>query len=482
MKNIVLLTGSSLITVAVGLATAKLFAFLIGPTGFGQLALVQGVVGLVALIAELGLGNVVIRDGARLLAERSDNENRNFKKFYREVATLALAMAAVCGLSMVVLRNGVSSIFLGAGSADGQIVWCALALCFAISANLRMAALNAHQAMAAIAAINVLSGVLSATVSIGLVWAHGERAIAPATALGALVRWTVTVGFSWSTIGFGFALPRWEAARRALSKGLPIALSSLVGVGIQYLLPSLLIPSLGKLKLGFVQAAMSITAGVLGAIAVALGQDYLPRISSLRTKPDLHRAIDEQMKVALIFSLPVILVVKALAPFVIPILLSESFLPAVPALTWLLAAEVIRFASLSLAYAVMAQLSGRSFLLAQVVPAAASILFLTTIPNRLGVEGVGMAMICSNAVAFGVLVFIAQRSLSYSLRGPQWCLLICGLLFTIGPSLLPGVWAHLASAGVAITATIWSGNHILRSRFWQRLVVARSPEIPSADA
>src|SRR5256885_4249888 len=69
LKATAVLSSASVVSILMGLVSAKVSAVLLGPGGLGYMGLLQSLLGLSGLIAGMGVGTGLVRAGARALAE-----------------------------------------------------------------------------------------------------------------------------------------------------------------------------------------------------------------------------------------------------------------------------------------------------------------------------------------------------------------------------------------------------------------------------
>ena len=87
---------------------------------------------------------------------------------------------------------------------------------------------------------------------------------------------------------------------------------------------------------GLFQAANSLTSQYVGVVLSALAMDYFPRLSEVQhDNVRMAQVVNRQAEVVSLITAPLCMALIATAPWVIRILLTDEYLPAVPMMRWL---------------------------------------------------------------------------------------------------------------------------------------------------
>ncbi len=104
----------------------------------------------------------------------------------------------------------------------------------------------------------------------------------------------------------------------------------------------------------------------IGFVLTAMGTDYYPRLTAaIHDHATVNRLVNEQTEVALLLAGPVFLAMLGLAPWVIQLLYSSRFRPAVDVLRWQMLGDVLKVASWPLGFIILAAGDGRTFMLTE---------------------------------------------------------------------------------------------------------------------
>jgi len=467
LKATALLGSSSLITIALGVLTAKVWARLIGPQGYGHMGLLQSSVTLFAIVAELGLATTIVRQTAFPIAS---GDKLEVHAIWRSAVVILLPALLLIGIVLVVFRAPLAGFLLGDNRSGTVVLWVIPMLFFGVSSNLRTGLINAHHQVKALAATNVALNIIGTLTSLALIIPFGISGIAPSLALGAVVRWIFVTVVLWKTTGLLFPKGRVVAhhVRELLRHGVPVTASMIVGPGVQFLLPVIVLHLVNKNAVGHYQAANSIAITLIGFMLTAVGHDYYPRVSAARGDVASLRGIaQEQHRLLLLLGTPLLLGIKWGIGWAVPYLLSSDFLPVIDILSWHLLGELLRFSSVSFAYVVLVRFSGLAFFVPALINGVVIFLCTITLVPIFGIKGVGMAFSISHLVYLVIVAVQVRSRLGWGL-GRDVRFLLIGLLALVLPTVLPPTmasqrsWLEFIFAGCA---TVFSASELWRK--WQ---------------
>jgi antigen flippase len=410
-----ILGSASVINIAIGLVSSKVTAVLLGPSGFGLMALLQAVVSLAATVAGLGVQSGLVRAAARAIADGDMLQEAALRRAGWLICACAGLMTIVL---MIIFRRWLSEIAFGTASMATSIIIIAPAVLFSLMAAMQSAVLNARQRIGDLARINVLSAAISLIPTVALVWFFREGGVAPAVVSNLFVLWMLNNYFyrrAARLIGYPRLTPSWAevrgAARGLLGFGIPYVGSMIVGAGVQTVIPILVLHALGRPEVGLFRAASAIAVNYLAVLLAAMAQDYFPRVSGApREAGALNRIVNDQLRLVLLVGGPAILTMVAAVPYLVPLLYSHKFGGAADLLEWQLIGDLFKFSSWTMSFVIMAQLGGRTFFLTEL--AGGGMLLATSWfgMERWGLPGLGIAFLVTSACACALNWLVLWRS------------------------------------------------------------------------
>jgi PST family polysaccharide transporter len=186
----------------------------------------------------------------------------------------------------------------------------------------------------------------------------------------------------------------------------------LVGTGTHFLAPIIVLHLLGTESVGYQRAAGAISVGCLGFLVTAMAQDYYPRVSAAKDHPAaLVNLINEQHRLIMIVSVPMVLGTMALVPYLVPLAFSHKFLPAVEILEWQLIGDLFKFSSWTMAYMILARCKSSIFLLTESIAGVANIVTLWLAIRWFGLPGLGISFLASYIIYYAAVWLIVRRQI-----------------------------------------------------------------------
>jgi len=389
-----------MVTVIAGIASAKIAALLIGPSGVGLVGLIQGVSAVVAAVIEVGLASAVVR------AYGSVSGRHRWP--LAALGAAARRVVLVAGAVMVAIALATSQ-FLSEPilGADRRSIDLALAAVAAVPVALTVVEnglmIAAHR-VRAVARTAVCIAFVSPVVSLGAYSAFGEDGVAPGAVVSGFLVWAITACFrrrESRTIEDEDAGPgRGVMTTRLLRDGVPVMGSALVGAAAVLVLPLVVESRLGRDGVGYYRASNVISLGYTAAVIAVIGADFLPRVSRIRDDPAaVRRLISEQIDLLVSAFVPLLCLVGAVLPLAVTVLYRKDFSPTVSILEWQLVGDVFRMAGSVLATALFARFGGL---------------------HRLALEVLGLAFL----VTFSVLGLVTDAE-----RGLGWGFIVAYVVY-----------------------------------------------------
>ncbi|MEP6469886.1 MAG: oligosaccharide flippase family protein, partial [Chloroflexota bacterium] len=240
----------SVVTLGLSVVTMKVYALLIGPNGVGLLALMQAVVNIAVIVTSFGVATSVI--GA-LAAALGTGDRPLVAAIERAAMRLGLIGGMAGAAVLVLVREPLAELALGSRERGLEVILLAAAMIFTLAAVIQIGLLIGHHRIREVTAIGVGAGIAAMLLGILLVSTFGLAGLAPALLVTAVVQ---------------FGLARLAAARRSsgnrpptltglvpvtrnlLRLGVPVAGSQLATAGAAFLVPLIVLQSVGQAEVG----------------------------------------------------------------------------------------------------------------------------------------------------------------------------------------------------------------------------------------
>ncbi len=405
--------GAKIISIFTGIVKVKVLAVLLGPEGIGLMGMYQNTLSLVSTIAGCGLQD----SGVRQLAASA-----------REVAVLAVVRRVLWQMNLILgltgmailwlLREPVAELVFGNVIYAKEIGWLGLGVLLTLIAGSQTALLQGLRRIGDLAKVNIIGSFFGAVVGISVVYYLGESGVVwfviTAPAVSALV-----------AMIYAARLPRletpcdlqaiWQQCEAMLKLGVPLMVASLMTIGAQLIARSLIMRGLGLEASGYFQAAWLISASYMGILMGAMGTDYFPRLTEvISDRQRATRLVNEQTEMGLLLFGPALLIMIALAPWILNLLYAESFTPASEILRWQVMGDIFRMIGWPMGFIAVAQGRGGIFIATQFNWNAFYLVFLWYGLDEMGLLAAGIGFFIACVVQVGVVRFVAGRLIGFT--------------------------------------------------------------------
>ena len=476
LRATAVLASGSAATLLVGLISAKVWALIVGPTGVGLLGLMLSVVAVGGILASMGIGTGLVREGASL---RGRGDVARSRIVEHAAVRLTWILAILSAGAFVALRVPLGKWVLGGAVSPFEIVLLGLAVAISALAGIQTSLLNTHHRVGALARFAVLNSVLGATISLSVLWFLREEGIAYAVVSLQIVSWAVASWFVRRELaagepgqmgsGGGFG----RAARTLVGFGIPFTASALIGSGVQFALPIFVLHLLDTESVGFYRAAVAISIGSFGFLLTAMGQDYYPRVSeSSHDLESLRALVNQQLRLITMFGATAVIVGQALAPYLIPLIFSSSFAPAVPVLEWQMVGNLFKFWSWAMSFVILAHSGSRAFFFTEFVGGTVTIVATWVGVHFYGLVGLGVGYLLTCIIYFLVVWVMLRRGIQLVVSRENIGLMLVTLAGSGAVLLLPltPVGALTVPFAVLFSAALFI---VSGSVFWKQMPLSR---------
>lgn len=411
LRSSSIIGAASSVNVLVGLLRIKVVAVLLGPSGVGLIGILQSLMAAASTASSLGIGNV----GTRQIAQAAGiGDQAGIDSARRALFWGAMILAILGGLVFWLLRNIISQLVMNDPDKSDLIGWITIGVMLTVAASAQSALLTGMRRIGDIARMRVLSAVLCTAMGVAAVFWLGENG---------LILYVLAVPLAAFVVShiFVMRLPSVQSSRTPISVllgqwGTMIRLGSafmfagLFAIGGQLVVRAIVQKELGANDLGYFQAAATISTTYLGFVLGAMSTDYYPRLAAaMSSSEQANRLVNEQTQVALLLVGPVLLALLALVPWIIPLLYSQEFYPAVDVLRWQILGDVLKVMSWPLGFVILASGAGKTFVLTESLAISTFIIVVWLAIPFAGVQATGIGFF-SMYIVYLPLVYSISRS------------------------------------------------------------------------
>jgi len=452
LKTSSIIGGASVINILIGLVRTKVLALLLGPAGVGLVSLYTGLMSTAATVATMGIGTV----GTRQIAEAVAKEDSHTIAMARRAMFWGAMLLAMAGALVVwTLRDVLAVQVLGSTEHAGVVGWLALGVALSVAGASQGALIQGMRRIGDMARLSIYGSLLSTVFGIGLIWQWGS------TALWAFILIGPFVSFALGHV-YVSRLPKIPTSNASahemaaqwkmlLRLGVPFMGAGLAETLVQLWIRVTVNDELGLNAVGHFQAAWTISMQYIGFVLGAMGADYYPRLTGvINDKAAATRLVNEQTEIALLLSAPVFIAMLGLAPWVIHLLYSADFAPAVEVLRWQILGDVLKVASWPLGFVILAAGAGKTFFWTETVVLLLMGGLIAGLAATMGLQITGIAFLSMYLAYLPMVYFLARRRIWF-----KWTASVIKLLaITFGLCILVAMLSTHTSWGIAVSLVL----------------------------
>jgi PST family polysaccharide transporter len=466
LKSSVLIGGSSVLTLAIGVVRTKAMSILLGPTGFGLMGIYGSIADLARSLSELGINASGVR---QIAAATSSGDGARIARTVTVLRRVALVLAAFGAIALVAFASPVSRLTFGDNAHTAAIALLSLAVAFRLIADAQGALIQGMRRIGDYAQMGVLGALLGTVVGIPLVYFLREDGVVPALVAVAAMSIAVSWWYSRKVRVERVVMTTADIAHETgalLKLGVAFMGSGFLMMGSAYAVRIIVLRNAGLDATGFYQAAWTIGGLYVGFVLQAMGADFYPRLVGVaHDRDECNRVVNEQAHVSLLLAAPGVVATLACAPLVIHVLYTSEFEAAVGVLRWIALGMALRIVSWPMGFIIVAKGEQQIFFLTELAWTIVGIGLAWLLVARFGLDGAGMAFFGSY-VFHGLMIYPIVRKLS----GFRWSAanLKAGLMFvgTIALAFtalmaLPGVWGTAIALLVTLATSLYSLDALL---------------------
>lgn len=416
LKSSALIGGSSMISIAIGIARTKAMALLLGTSGFGLMGIYSSMLELAQTIAGMGINS----SGVRQIAEAvGTGETGRIARTVVVLRRVAVGLGLLGATLLFALARPLSVLTFDSPDHTNAIRLLSLAVFFTAVAGGQAALIQGMRRIADMARIAVLGAVFGSIISVTLVYFFREQGVAMAlvsvAALTALTSWYFSQRVKIEATPLNLAILKQEAGG-LLKLGFAFMASAVLTTGAAYVIRLLVLKQVSVEAAGLYQSAWAIGGLYVGLVLQSMGADFYPRLTAIaKDNVACNRLVNEQARISLLLAGPGVLATLTFAPAVIVLFYSTKFLAAVEILRWICLGMALRVIAWPMGYIVLAKGVQTIFFWTEVAATVVHVGLAWLLIPRLGVAGAGLAFF-GLYVWHGFLIYF----LVHRLTGFRW--------------------------------------------------------------
>lgn len=420
LKSSVFIGGSQVITILIGIVKNKILAILLGPYGMGVLGVYTTLGTLLSSVFNFGLGSSGVKQVSETYKEDSYGKYLFIVKRIRQILLLAGSIAA---LLMIVFSEQLGKLSFGSDYKNAYAIGIAILAGYVLFENLstgERAILQGTRKLKELAKGQIIGSIIGAILSTVSIYFLRENGVALFLVLTSCCTYLVLKKFNrtefkanTSEVTKAF---RKEESRKLISLGLAFVTTTLAGAAVAYIIRIIIVDIEGLEGAGIYQASLALVNMSFNIVLMAMGTDFYPRLITVAQDNKLiKRTVNEQVEIALLITLPILLTVFALAPIIVQVIYTDSFNSGIGLIRWLAASCFLRVLCWPLGYIFIAKGANKHYVITSLFWEAIHIPLIFFFTRMAGFTGIGISYIVDY-----LLVLIGSSLLAYKYYKFNW--------------------------------------------------------------
>ncbi len=409
LKSTSLFAFVKVFQMAVSLVRNKLVAMILGPSGIGIIELYSRTTELIKKVAGLGVSQSALRDISAAKAQGSEEAYYKIIVVTRRVVLIT----SLLGLLLTICFSPLLSKWIfGDATRTVPYIFLSLVVFFTIRTEIQTSILKGVRAQRHLALSNMIGSMAGLFVSVPIYYVWKESGIVAALIINAAVACLCTDWFvnkiKYKKIYVGWR-DTFVTAAPMVKVGVLLVAVGVIDSIIVVILSSFLRAKGGLDLVGFYQAGQTLTVSYMGIVASSLVMDYYPRLSAAYN--DNIKVADElnkQVKIGLLFVMPLATVFVFFAPQLVEILYTKEFLEVVKFTDIAIFGAVFNILAECIIMILVAKQAAGLYLLVSFITRTATLPVYISLFTVYGIVGLGIAFLADfllRVIAFGAIVY-----------------------------------------------------------------------------
>lgn len=396
------------INLFLGIIKSKLIALFIGASGLGIYSILTSTVDLIVRFTSLGLESSAVREIAMF---ENDPEGLNTRS--KALLNLSLLTGLIGGLFMLFFSAEISQVSFGNNNYSFLFVWGSISILIKQITNVNLAVLQGLRKVKDLAKANMFGAIFGIIISVPLFYFFQQKAIISVFLINALIGFVVSY-FYIKKVHFKkiklSIIDSIQESKSAVKLGLVLSFGGLITYFLSYLFQIYLSRFFGIGNVGMYNAGFTILNSYVGIVFTVMSTDYYPKLVSLVNLPEkLNKAVSENIFISLLILTPIVLIFIAFTNQIVEILFSKEFVVINSMLTWAILGMIVKSASWSLGYVILAKGDTKFYLKNSFFFNIILFIFNVVGFYYKGFEGLGMSFLVYYILHFFVLFFLVKE-------------------------------------------------------------------------
>ena len=431
-------SAGTFITLVSSAVAVKIIALFAGPAGIGLFSLLRQIQQTASIVGVMG-GQAAVVQG---LSDKYGDERAVYTGVI--LRTVIVASCLVCAL-IVVSAPWVSHWILG-GLPNATTLFRIIAIPTLLGSGVLFLSgvINSHRAVGALSLVQIAAGSTLAAFAYLASLQPGGIGFVSLLGVSSFSGFVAAIYFCRKNSWLGPLKKNWWGLARNgqnakfVKVGLATLLTGLMGTGSVLIIRAAVSKYQGYAGAGIFDAGWTLSMTYVMLILTSFSSYYLPTLGKLRAQ-DLERnnLIQQYFRFATFASIPLIATVMVLKPWVVELLYSREFTPAIHMMHWMLLGDFFKISSWVMAMPMLAYADMKPYVISEFLWNIGLVIFgCFALQMGAGIESIGVIFLVLYMTYFLYTYLYCRRKFNLKIGfklGLVWAL---GFSFLVGISLL----------------------------------------------
>ena len=431
-------SAGTFVTLLSSAIAIKIIALLAGPTGIGLFSLLRQTQQTASIAAVMGGQAAIVQS----LADKDGDARAIHTGMI--LRTVIISTGIVCSLILVGAPWFGGWIF--GDLQDATTIFRLLAIPTVLGSGVLFfsGVINSHRAVGFLSLVQIAAGLSLAVFayfasvhSSGLAFvillsASSSAGLAVAIYFCLKQKWLGPLKQDWWKLG------RNEGSASFIKVGSATLVTGLLGTGSVLIVRTLIIKFDGYASAGIFDAAWTLSMTYVMLILTSFSAYYLPTLGTLKGKhQERNNLIEQYFRFATLASIPLITVVMLLRPWVVELLYSKEFVPAIHVMRWMLLGDFFKISSWVMAMPMLAYADIKPYVLSELLwNFGLAILAYISLKMGAGIENIGIVFMILYIFYFIYTYFYCKKKFQLKIGFKLFLIWILGFGFLAGISFI----------------------------------------------
>lgn len=429
VKTMSLFGGVQVFNIAITLLRSKMMAVLLGLAGMGIAGLFNSTLGLIAALTNFGLMTSSVKSISAAALDQDE--------IAHTIAVLKklIWFTGILGMCCTIFFSPwISRLAFGNPDYSWPLIWISITILLTQLTNGHLAVLQGLRKLNHLAKANLAGSFFGLLVTIPLYYLYGTAAIVPAIVLAA----GCALFFSWFysrkiqvkrvKVTHSEAI---TSGKSMLRLGFSLSFIGLLTTLSAYLVQIFISHSGGLQQVGLYNAGSAIINTYVGLVFTAMSMDYFPRLAAVsENNAKMREIVRQQVLIAVLIIMPIIIVFLAFAPLIVRILYSADFMPIVSFISLGMLGMLFKAASWSMGYILIAKGDSKLFIKTSIFFNLVFLINNVVTYHFFGFEGMGFSFLGNFIIHFICVLWLCRKKYEFRFsvefyRIFGYCVLFC---------------------------------------------------------